>query len=174
MKRSAAGRGASPLFIEGSAYVLGDYVDADAIIPVRYCTRPTAEILMRRCLTLIDPDFLEEARRGVIILAGRDFGRGSANENAVRALLLCGVRGVIAASFGLLFRRNAINMGLPIALCPRLVEAAETGDRIELDLINQRCADLTAGIEATLEPFSKIERDLMLAGGLVKWVKGRE
>lgn len=163
--------GESKGVIEGEAYRLGDYVDADAIIPVRYCTRPTTDALTKHCLTLVDPDFPLRAKRGLILLAGKDFGRGSANENAVRALLLSGVRGVVATSFGLLFRRNAVNMGLPLMISPDLVNSSETGDRVGLDLKNNRCGNLAKGIEFPAEALSEIERGILLAGGLVNWVK---
>jgi 3-isopropylmalate/(R)-2-methylmalate dehydratase small subunit len=160
-----------PGIIQGTAYIVGDYLDADAIIPVRHCTRPTQEILIKHCLTLIDPDFPLKAQKGLIILAGKDFGRGSANENAVRALQLSGIKAVVAASFGLLFRRNAINMGLPIMQCPQLMAQTKNGNLIELELDNHRCADITAGLEAEAERFSEIEEGIIKAGGLVNWVK---
>ncbi len=157
--------------IEGSAYRLGDFIDADAIIPVRYCTRPTTETLTRRCLTQIDPDFPAKARRGLIVVAGKDFGRGSANENGVRALQLSGVKAIIAFSYGLLFKRNAINLGLPVLECKEIVENSESGDRIEIDLENWVCANITAGVESAATPLSQIERDILAAGGAIEWIR---
>ncbi len=169
MKRSAT----TPLLglIRGQAFILGNYVDADAVIPVRYCTRPTPEILTRNCLTMLDPDFPLKARAGLILVVGKNFGGGSANENSVRALLLNGVRAVVASNFGLLFRRNAINMGLPIMQCPRLVDRIENGDHLELDVERQRCADADKGITEEAERFSDIEVGIIRAGGLVNWIK---
>jgi len=157
--------------IEGEAYVLGDYIDSDAIVPVRYCVRPTPDVLTKHCLTMIDIDFPLKARHGLILIAGRDFGRGSANENAVRALLLSGVRAVVAISFGLLFRRNAVNLGLPIMCCSKLVAGTASRDKVEVNFDHQRCANLTAGHEFAAEPLSDIELGIIRAGGLVKWVK---
>ncbi len=171
MSRAKVTRQLPESVIEGSAYLLGDFVDADAIIPVRYCTRPTAEILVRRCLTQIDADFPAKVRRGLILVAGKDFGRGSANENSVRALQLSGVQAVVARSYGVLFRRNAVNLGLPILECGEVVEATEAGDLIEVDLENWRCANITAGVEADAVSISEIEREILGAGGAIKWIK---
>ncbi len=157
--------------VEGSAYLLGDFIDADAIIPVKYCTRPAPEILVKRCLTQIDADFPAKARRGLILIAGKDFGRGSANENSVRALQLSGVKAVVALSFGLLFKRNAINLGLPVLECKEMIVSSETGDRIEIDLENWICANLTAGIEAGADSISEIERAILGAGGAIEWIR---
>lgn len=164
-------RVASSSLIEGYAYKVGDYIDSDAIIPVRYCTKPTPEILAKRCLTLIDPDFPAKTHRGLIIVAGKAFGRGSANENSVRALQLSGVKAVVAQTFGILFKRNAINLGLPVMESWELVGSSETGDHIEIDLENWRCANSSSGIEAIPVPLSKIEREILNAGGAVEWIK---
>jgi 3-isopropylmalate/(R)-2-methylmalate dehydratase small subunit len=156
--------------VTGVAYVLGDFVDADAIIPVRYCTRPAPEVLSRRCLAMIDADFPAKARKGLIIVAGKDFGRGSANENPVRALLLCGVKGVIAASFGGLFKRNAINMGLPVVESSELANIAENGDKILIDFSIPRCADISAGVEIELNEMSDLELQIQRSKGLINWL----
>lgn len=171
MNRANIARQLPPSLIEGNAYRLGDFVDADAIIPVRYCTRPTPEVLVRRCLTQIDADFPAKARRGLIIVAGKDFGRGSANENSVRSLQLCGVKAVVASSFGLLFQRNAINLGLPILECSEIVETSESGDRIEIDMENWICANVTAGVEVAPVPLSGVEKAILDAGGAIEWIK---
>ena len=60
-----------------------------------------------------DPTFAERMRPGDIIVVGRNFGRGSSREHAVIALKEAGVGAVLALSFGRIFYRNAINLGLP-------------------------------------------------------------
>ena len=67
------------------------------------------------------------------MVGGNNFGCGSSREQAALALKYAGVACVVAKSFGRIFFRNAINVGLP------LMEAdvkCDEGDEIEVDLEN--------------------------------------
>jgi len=159
--------------IEGIAYKLGDAIDCDAIIPVRYCIRPTEDILRERCLTHIDKQFPETANTGLILIAGRDFGRGSANENSVNALLACQVRAVVAESFARIFRRNAPNLGLPTLACPGVAKKIQPGDRLKVDLNAWTLSGEDGNLRMKFAPVSPIERDIILSGGLIPYLVGR-
>ena len=65
-----------------------------------------------------------------IPVAGRNFGCGSAREQASTAIKGLGIKAVVAASFARTFYRNAINDALPIVECPALYEAVAEGDEI--------------------------------------------
>ncbi|MYN11739.1 3-isopropylmalate dehydratase small subunit [Pusillimonas sp. TS35] len=74
-----------------------------------------------------------------ILIAGRNFGCGSSREMAVWALEECGIRCIIAPSFGDIFFNNCIQNGLlPVALpeaeVHQLAYAAEQGARMRVDL----------------------------------------
>ncbi|MEB3806550.1 MAG: 3-isopropylmalate dehydratase small subunit [Desulfurococcales archaeon] len=103
--------------ITGYTYILGDNIDTDVIIPGRYLALKKPEALARHALEAIDPGFHEKARKGVIIIAGKNFGMGSSREQAVIALKAAGVKAVVAESFARLFYRNAVNNALPVAEC---------------------------------------------------------
>jgi methanogen homoaconitase small subunit len=80
----------------------------------------------------IDPEFSKKVQTGDIIVAADNFGCGSSREQAALALKYAGVGCVIAKSFGRIFFRNAINVGLP------LMEAdvkCNEGDEVEIDLL---------------------------------------
>ncbi|TCD61850.1 mitochondrial Homoaconitase [Steccherinum ochraceum] len=62
-----------------------------------------------------------DARSGVILVSGYNFGTGSSREQAATALKSAGVPVVIAGSFGDIFKRNAINNGLICIESPELV-----------------------------------------------------
>ena len=68
-----------------------------------------------------------------ILLAGRNFGCGSSREQAPIALKQVGVAMVIAKGFARIFRRNSINIGLPVWVAD-VADDLKTGDTVEVDL----------------------------------------
>ena len=68
-------------------------------------------------------------RPGDIVVAGRNFGVGSAREQAAMALTHLGVGAVLAVSFGRIFYRNALNFGLPALVFPD-AGSVHAGDRL--------------------------------------------
>lgn len=166
----------SNLAIELSAgafpiYQLGNDIDCDTIIPVRFCVKPTQENLRTNCLRVLDPDFTYIAEDGIIIVAGEDFGRGSANENAVRSLQLAGVFAIIAVSFSSVFYRNAINLGLPIAVLMDPKTKFKAKDRIKFDVKNWSLTRNNDKSNIPISQISKLEQDILLAGSLIKLLK---
>ncbi|UZJ51206.1 hypothetical protein CBS101457_000526 [Exobasidium rhododendri] len=61
-------------------------------------------------------------KEGVILVSGYNFGTGSSREQAATALKYAGVPIVISATFGDIFKRNAINNGLVCLECEELVQ----------------------------------------------------
>ena len=74
-----------------------------------------------------DPDFVlnrEPYREASILLAGRNFGQGSQQAFAVIRLRQCGMRVIIAPSFGPVFHDDCFDFGLlPVTLDEQVVEA---------------------------------------------------
>ena len=117
--------------IRGKAWVFGDDVDTDVIIPGKYLRTKDARLWAEHAMEGLDPLFASQVEPGDVIVAGRNFGSGSSREQAPRALLGAGVAVVVARSFARIFYRNAINVGLA------LIEAdvtAKKGDIVEVDL----------------------------------------
>ncbi len=163
----------SPI-IEGMVYPLGDYINCDSIIPVRFCTRPSVDVIKDNCLTTIDTGFPIVASKGVVIVAGRDFGRGSSNENSVRALQLCGVKAVVADSLARIFQRNAINLGFVAVECTHIRESVDESQSIKIDLQNWTVKLLTLKKSLRLRPVSVIEREILECGGLISYIKNKK
>ena len=119
------------IMIKGKAWVFGDDVDTDVIIPGKYLRTKDAQVWAQHAMEGLDPEFAAKVQKGDIIVAGSNFGSGSSREQAPRALKGAGVAVVVARSFARIFYRNAINVGLP------LVEAnvvCRAGDMVEVDL----------------------------------------
>jgi 3-isopropylmalate/(R)-2-methylmalate dehydratase small subunit len=108
-----------------------DNIDTDRIIPARYLKAVTREGLAEALFFdwrrtpdgELRPEFplnAPSAAGRAILVAGHNFGNGSSREHAVWALVGNGIRVVIAASFGDIFRSNAVKNGLlPLELDER-------------------------------------------------------
>ena len=117
--------------IKGKAWVYGDDIDTDVIIPGRYLRTKDPRLWAEHALEGCDRDFAAQVKPGDVIVAGRNFGCGSSREQAPLALKGAGVAAVVARSFARIFYRNAINVGL--ALMEADV-ACQKGETVEVDL----------------------------------------
>lgn len=160
--------------VEGKVHKYGDNVDTDVIIPARYLNTPDAKELAAHCMEDIDAKFASAVKPGDILVAGRNFGCGSSREHAPLAIKTCGVGCVIAASFARIFYRNALNIALPILECPEAAAAIRNGDRVSIDFDSGTIVDETTGARFAAEPFPPFMRELIKAGGLAAYLKGRK
>jgi 3-isopropylmalate/(R)-2-methylmalate dehydratase small subunit len=148
----------------GSAYLFGNDVNTDDIIPARYLNTTDPEVLAAHCMEDARPGFASRIEKGSIIVAGTNFGCGSSREHAPIALRAAGISCVIAESFARIFYRNAINIGLPIVECDGIARHVEEGDRITLDLKNGSIL-LSSGRELSITPFPPFMEKIIHAGG---------
>ncbi|KAI1083697.1 hypothetical protein F5B20DRAFT_528141 [Whalleya microplaca] len=123
--------------IRGKVYQLGDFIDTDALAPAQFLVSSrTNEALGTHCLEFTHPDFRRSVAEGYnIVVAGKAFGCGSSREQAVSALLGCGVQCVIAKSFAFIYSRNQPSLGLlGISISDdAFFEAAQFGTDIVVD-----------------------------------------
>ncbi len=155
--------------IEGRVFKFGDNINSDIIIPGRYLIHIDPDTLAAHAFEVLGDDYPERLRGFDILAAGRNFGCGSAREQAATALIGLGFRAVVAVSFARTFYRNAINAGLPIAECPALVEAVSEGDAVSIDLEAGAARAGDAVYEFPRVPGSV--RRILEAGGLAAYLK---
>ena len=98
--------------ISGRAWVFGDDVNTDVMAPGLYF-KASIEEMARHCLEAVDPEFAARVQPGDIVIGGRNFGIGSAREQAAMCFQQLGVGAILAVSFGRIFYRNALNFGIP-------------------------------------------------------------
>lgn len=152
---------------EGNAWVYGDNIDTDVIIPARYLMTTDPAELAKHCMEDIDAGFATSVRPGDVIVAGNNFGCGSSREHAPLAIKGAGVAVVIAPSFARIFYRNAINIGLPILECAEAVAAVKAGDMVRVDLASGRIEDVTTGQSFQAQSYPESIMRIITAGGLI-------
>ena len=164
-------RGGGGMVYEGTAHKFGRDVNTDVIIPARYLNTTEPAELAAHCMEDIDAGFIERVKPGDIIVAGENFGCGSSREQAPVAIKAAGVSCVVAASFARIFYRNAINIGLPILMCPEAAREVESGDLLRVDLDKGEVEDLTQGRTFQADRFPEFMQKIVAAGGLMRYVK---
>jgi 3-isopropylmalate/(R)-2-methylmalate dehydratase small subunit len=163
------------LQLEGRARVFGDDINTDYIITSRRKREGLdPKVLKNYLFEEIDPQFAASVEPGDLIVAGKNFGCGSAMEVAVTAVLGAGIRAVIARSFSRTYFRNAINNGLLPIVCntsrihegDRLVICASDGKGSGMAVRN-----VTTGEDISSVALPKIMLDIFAAGGLVPYFR---
>ena len=155
--------------IQGKVYKFGDNINSDIIIPGRYLIYIEPEQLAQHAFEVLGDGFPDKLRRFDVFVAGRNFGCGSAREQAVTAIMGLGIKAIVAVSFSRTFYRNAINRGLPIMECPELYPAVQEGDQIQIDIA---AAEIHHnGRTHSFPKFPDSMRQLLEAGGLAAYLK---
>src|SRR6478752_3503424 len=177
--------------IEGVAYVLGDNIDTDQIIPAQYLTyNPSIpeeyKMFGKFALSGVPDDAAGLPKGHVpfhgpadeyvtpyrIIVAGKNFGCGSSREHAPIALAAAGIVAVVAEFYARIFYRNSVNGGylIPLESKERLIERVCTGDRLVIDIAAGTLTNTTSGESFQLLPLGEVA-PILEAGGLFPYAK---
>ncbi|MBN1411845.1 MAG: 3-isopropylmalate dehydratase small subunit [Spirochaetales bacterium] len=157
----------------GNIWLFGDDVDTDVIISGKYLRDDDNSVWAEHVFEVLDPDFSKKINKGDIILAGSNFGCGSSREQAAIAIKGAGIAAVVAKSFGRIFFRNAINIGLPVFTGRDIeLESLETGDEAMVDAVNGRLH--IKGRDYQLEKIPPFMADIISAGGLLNYYMQNE
>lgn len=148
----------------------GDNISTDLIFPGRYTYQLLSEEEMAvHALEDLDPGFGAKDAGNTVIVAGVNWGCGSAREQAVKCIRKKGVKAVIAKSIARIYYRNCINEGLLPIVCPEAVDAIENGDRIEVDIEAGKIH--TARGDFRFPAFPEFVLGILDSGGLIAQVK---
>ncbi|GIV59946.1 MAG: 3-isopropylmalate dehydratase small subunit [Rhodothermaceae bacterium] len=176
--------------IKGQAYVVGDAIDTDQIIPAQHLVYSLSDPEERRfygryALSGVPPEgqglpfghrpftapdaFTSPYR---IVVAGSNFGCGSSREHAPFALAEAGCAAVVAESYARIFYRNAVGGGflVPFESTERLVERIRTGDILSIDTQVGTLANETTGETFLLKPLGDVA-DILRAGGIFNYAR---
>lgn len=157
------------MILKGIVHKYGANVDTDAIIPARYLNTCDPDELAAHCMEDIDLEFTKKVKPGDIIVADENFGCGSSREHAPISIKAAGVSCVIAKTFARIFYRNAINIGLPILVCPEAAAAIAAGDSVEVDTSTGMITDVSSDKSFTAVPFPEFMQELIADGGLIAY-----
>lgn len=154
------------------AWVFGDNIDTDQITPSRFIVSSDPDELATHAFEDLRPEFSTSVEPGDFVVAGENFGSGSSREHSPLALVGAGVSGVVAQSFARIFFRNAINLGLPVLICPG-ADAIDDGDEIHMDLDAGIVVNHTKDEQYDAEALPQFLQSLVEQGGLKAYTKKR-
>lgn len=158
--------------MKGKAWKFGNNIDTDQIYPGIYVELTEMEDIKKHALSgSAEPKFADEVQLGDIVVAGTNFGCGSSREHAAMTLKGAGVGAVLAESFGRIFFRNAINLGLPVIVCPGISKCAQKGDEIRIDIETGEVTDVTRGKVLKTTPFSPYVLNILESGGIKNMIR---
>ena len=176
--------------IRGKAYVVGDHVDTDQIIPAEYLSYNPADPAERRYFGRYAMSGVPAPEAGLpeghrpfivgesfqsdytVVIAGKDFGCGSSREHAPLALAEAGARAVVAESYARIFYRNSINGGylVPLETPHRLIEQIATGDEVAVALDAATITDTTRGRTFDCAVLGDVG-PILAAGGIFEYAR---
>jgi len=157
--------------IRGRARILLDNINTDYIISSRRKrVSIDPEVLKKYLLEDYQSGFSDTVRDGDILVAGKNFGCGSAMEVAVTVVLAAGIPCVLAKSFSRSYYRNAINNGLLPLIC-------DTGSVSEGDTLSiagkggsLTIENITRGHGIPTPNLSPMISEILQAGGLTAYL----
>lgn len=160
-----------PTKIQGRVWVVDeDNVDTDMIYHNRYLTITNIDEMGQYAFSNLEgwKDFPQKAKKGDLVITGKNFGCGSSRQQAVDCFRALGVGMIIAESFGAIYERNAINSGFPIMAAQDIKKLIlKDGDEIEVDLMSSQITKLSTGETIKVTPFSEVQLDIYQRGGLL-------
>jgi 3-isopropylmalate/(R)-2-methylmalate dehydratase small subunit len=176
--------------ITGKAYVLGDDIDTDQIIPAEYLSFNPSDPDERKFFGMYAMSGVPPAKSGLprgntpfvekgkfksgysIVIGGRNFGCGSSREHAPLAIAEAGAKVVVAEFYARIFFRNCVNGGylLPCETPVRLVDEIETGDECTVDLDKGTLTNHANGKTYQLRPLGDV-KPIIEAGGIFDYAK---
>ena len=176
--------------ISGKAYVLGDDIDTDQIIPAEYLSYDPSNAAERKYFGMYAMSGVPKPQAGLpkgntpfvpegqfkseytIVVGGKNFGCGSSREHAPLAIAEAGSVAVVAEFYARIFFRNCVNGGylLPCETHERVIDHVKTGDECEIDLDAATFTNKTTGYVAKLQPLGDV-KPIIEAGGVFQYAR---
>ena len=176
--------------IAGLAYVLGNDIDTDQIIPAEHLVYSLSDPEEKKnygkfALSGVPGDQAGLPKGNVpctegesfeakysIVVGGKDFGCGSSREHAPACMEIAGVKAVIAQSYARIFYRNSVDGGffIPFECDTRLVEDIKTGDDLKIDLTENTLTNKTQEKTYDLKSLGEVI-EIIEAGNIFEYAR---
>ncbi|NHJ46674.1 MAG: 3-isopropylmalate dehydratase [Asgard group archaeon] len=171
-----------PIILKGRAVVIRDKqgvpiddIDTDMIFHNKYLHITDINKMGQYSFDNLEGwmDFAKKAQKDDILILGANFGSGSSRQQAVDCFTALGVIALIAKSYGAIYKRNAINAGMPLLQSDIIdnKDFIETGDKLEVNLETGLIKNLTKQKEHKDEGMSTVQMDIYQAGSLFEYAK---
>jgi len=145
--------------------VFGDHINTDLIIAGRYLHTPIPEAA-GHTFEAVDKAFAQNVSPLDVIVAGQNFGCGSARDAAPLVLKHLGIGCVLAEDFARIFFRNAITIGLPALAVRGISGKVQHLDEISVSLDSGIVSIIRTGDVLKTTPFPPQMRTIIEAGGI--------
>jgi 3-isopropylmalate/(R)-2-methylmalate dehydratase small subunit len=176
--------------IKGKAYVLGDNIDTDQIIPAEHLVYSlTDQEELKKyghfAISGVPPEKAGLPDGGKpfiagenhmseynIIIGGSNFGCGSSREHAPFALQVAGVKAVIAESYARIFYRNSVDGGflVPYESKEKLNNKIKTGDSVEINVDGNKIINHSTKTIYELNSLGDV-KEIIESGGLFMYAR---
>ena len=160
----------SPVEFTGRVWLINqDDIDTDMIYHNRHLAITDIREMGKYAFGNLEgfESFSSEANQGDIIFTGKNFGAGSSRQQAVDCFKSLGVGCIVAASFGSIYERNAINAAFPILSSGKIDELElKTGDQVSVDVGTGKITNLSKRKSIQANPFSDVQMEIYQNGGL--------
>ena len=152
------------MIITGRVWVFGDDINTDLIMPHNALRLPLEE-QAKFVFSDNRPGWAAKVEPGDIIVAGKNFGTGSARPGSI-VLKQLGIAGMLADSMNGVFFRNCIGYGFPSLQCKGVSEMFDEGDLAEFNLETGEIKNITKGTSINAIPISGSMIETIEAGGI--------
>jgi len=176
--------------IAGKAYVLGNDIDTDQIIPAEHLVYSLSDPEEKKnygkfALSGVPTDdaglpegnklFVEEGKfesEYTIIIGGKNFGCGSSREHAPACLKIAGIQAIIAASYARIFYRNSVDGGffIPFESSDKLINNIRTGDNLTVNVEVGALTNNSSNQTFKLQPLGEVA-EIVKAGNIFEYAR---
>ena len=176
--------------ITGKAYVLGNDIDTDQIIPAEHLVYSLSDPEEKKnygkfALSGVPKDdaglpegnklFVEEGKfesEYTIIIGGKNFGCGSSREHAPACLKIAGIQAIIAASYARIFYRNSVDGGffIPFESSDKLINNIHTGDNLTINVEVGALTNNSSNQTFKLQPLGEVA-EIVKAGNIFEYAR---